>query len=46
MADEVDAILAYDHPAAPAGDSHRQPPDLHSPTRRTPSLTGAGHADR
>lgn len=42
MADEVDAILAYDHPAAPAGDSHRQPPDLHSPTRRTPSLTGAG----
>jgi len=45
MADEVDAILAFDHPAAPPGDNRRLPSDRRS-ADRAPSMTGAGHADR
>lgn len=45
MADEVDAILAYDHPAAEPGGNQRLPSDPRS-VDRAPSMTGAGHADR
>jgi flavin-dependent dehydrogenase len=46
MADEVDAILAYDRPAVQAGRSRRLRPDPRRPSRRTLSLTAADHADR
>jgi 2-polyprenyl-6-methoxyphenol hydroxylase-like FAD-dependent oxidoreductase len=45
MADEVDAILAYDHPAAEPRANRRLPSDPRSGDR-APSMTGAGHADR
>jgi 2-polyprenyl-6-methoxyphenol hydroxylase-like FAD-dependent oxidoreductase len=45
MADEVDAILAYDHPAAESRANRRLPSDPRSGDR-APSMTGAGHADR
>jgi flavin-dependent dehydrogenase len=44
MADEVDAILAYDHTAAPR-ENRRLQSDRRS-ADRTPSMTGAWHADR
>lgn len=45
MANEVDAILAFDHAGAPPGDNRRLPSDRRSAVR-APSMTGAGHADR
>jgi 2-polyprenyl-6-methoxyphenol hydroxylase-like FAD-dependent oxidoreductase len=45
MADEVDAILAYDNPATEPGDKRRLPSDPRS-ADRAPSMTGVGNADR
>ena len=45
MADEVDAILAYDNRATEPGDKRRLPSDPRS-ADRAPSMTGVGNADR